>query len=134
MTLPGVLYREIMAGLGLEPSEVSVWQEVLNLLGRVAAAPACFRPLTTLRQTAEQQVKRAAFDFSPDPKANRFPALSTPVEVSPKVAQKPVTLRALFVMWQPDHLSDGKSAKTVSDFRQITQTLIEFLGQTMRSA
>ena len=46
LALSGVLYREIMAGLGLEPGEASVWQEVLNLLDRVAPAPAGFRPLT----------------------------------------------------------------------------------------
>ena len=39
VALSGDLYREIMAGLGLEPGEASVWQEVLKLLDRVAAAP-----------------------------------------------------------------------------------------------
>lgn len=156
VALSGVLYREIMTGLELEPGAASLWQEVLKLLDRVAASPdglskwygstadnlllehgivtddySRTRLLQALdhalRQAAEQQLKRAEFDYSPDPKANRFPALSAPVAVPPKVASEGLTIRAAFILWERDHLANGKSARTVGDFRHKVESLITFV-------
>lgn len=153
VALSGILYRDVMTALELEPGEASVWQEVLNLLDRVASAPGGLakwygfeadrlllekglvtddasraRLLTeldrALRQAANQQLKRAEGDYSPDPKANRFPALSA----APKSAAEGVTIRALFKLWERDHLAEGKTARTAGDFRHKVEALITYLG------
>lgn len=153
VALSGLLYSDVVATLELEPGEASVWGAVLKLLDRVAAAPDGLdkwyiqhadrllleQGIVTddasrarllieldraLRQAAEQQLKRSEGDYSPDPKENRFPALS----VAPKAALEGSTIRALFKLWERDHLANGKSVKTVSDFRHKVEALIEYLG------
>lgn len=153
VALSGLLYRDVMANLELEPGEASVWQAVLKMLDRVALTPDGFarwygpeadrllleQGLVTddasrarllseldraLRQAADQQLKRAEGDYSPDPKANRFPALS----VAAKSAPEGVTIRALFKLWERDHLGDGKTARTAGDFRHKVEALITYLG------
>lgn len=153
VALSGQLYRDIMATLELEPGEASVWQALLGLLDRVAAASDGFekwygpdadklllehgivtddasrtRLLTeldrALRQAAEQQLKRAEADFSPDPKANRFPDLTS----AAKVSREGPTIMGLFKLWELDHLEKGNSARTVGDFRQKVEALIIYLG------
>ena len=153
VALSGFLYRDLMATLELEPGEASVWQAALKLLDRVAAAsdglakwygPEADRLLLehgivtddgsrtrllteldrALRQAAEQQLQRAEGDYTPDPKANRFPDLS----IAPKAAPEGSTIRGLFKLWERDHLANGKSARTVGDFRHKVEALIEYLG------
>jgi hypothetical protein len=153
VALSGILYREVMATLELEPGEASVWQAVSNLLDRVASTPdglsrwygpdadrllleqglvpddaSRARLLTELDralwQAADQQLKRAEGDYSPDPKANRFPAVS----VASKAAPEGVTIRALFKLWERDHLAEGKTARTAWDFRHKVDALITYLG------
>lgn len=157
VALSGLLYSDMMATLELEPGEASVWQAVLNLLDRVASTPdglarwygpeadrllleqglvtddaSRARLLTeldrALRQAADQQLKRAGGDYSPDPKANRFPALSVVTKAAPKAPPDGGTIRALFKLWERDHLANGKSPRTVGDFRQKVEALIEYLG------
>lgn len=142
VALSGILYREWMARMELEPGETSIWEGVLKLLDRVASTPnglakwygdEADRLLLehgivtdetsrnrlhleldrAMRQAAEQNLKRAEGDYSPDPKANRFPALS----VTSKAAPEGVTIRALFKLWERDHLAEGKTARTAGDFR-----------------
>ncbi|KQB12428.1 integrase [Rhodobacter capsulatus] len=156
VALSGVLYRDHMAAMELEPGEPGVWVETLKLLDRIAATPEALerwygptvdtllleRGIVTddtsrqrliqetdraFRQVAEQQLKRAEGDYSPDPRANRFP----PVEAATAPANAPtekLSITALFKLWERDHLANGKSARTVGDFRQKIESLIAFLG------
>jgi hypothetical protein len=57
------------------------------------------------RQAAEQQLKRAEGDFSPDPKANRFPALTANVRASARGATEGLGVRALFKLRERDHVA-----------------------------
>jgi integrase len=142
-----------MTTLELEPGEPTVWQAVLKLLDRVALnpdgvakwyGPEADRLLLeqgivtddasrtrllaeldrALRQAAEQQLKPAEADYSPDPKANRFPALS----VAQKAAPDDITIRGLLKLWERVHLANGKVARTVGDFRHKIEALISYLG------
>lgn len=157
VALSGILYRDVMASLELEPGEPSLWQAVLALLDRVATTPDGLakwygsetdgllleQGLVTddhsrqrllseldsaLRQAAEQQLKRAKGDYRPDPDAARFPALKASGAVLPKAGNEGPTIRALFKLWERDHLAEGKSIKTVGDFRQKIEALITYLG------
>jgi integrase len=157
VALSGLLYQDLMTMMEPEPGEPTIWTAVLQLLDRVAAAPnglsKWYGPdadrllleqgLVTdsasrdrllkeldraLRQAAEQQLKRAEGDYSPDPKANRFPALTGTAAVSTPESRDGPTIRSLFKLWERDHLAEGKSAKTVGDFRQKTENLIAYLG------
>lgn len=156
VALSGILYKDVMASLELEPGEPSIWQAVLGLLDRVAATPDGLakwygseadrllleKGLVTddhsrqrllveldsaLRQAAEQHLKRAKGDYRPDPDAARFPALTTSQTVPPKADSGGPTIRALFKLWERDHLANGKSARTVGDFRQKVESLVEYL-------
>ena len=156
VALSGVLYRNHMAAMALEPGEPQIWIETLALLDRVAADPEklaeWYGPTVdnllleqgivtddtsrlrliqetdrAFRQVASEQLKRSEGDFSPDPKANRFP----PVMASNSVrdgAPEGTSIRALFLLWERDHLAEGKAAKTVGDFRQKIEALIEYIG------
>lgn len=157
VALSGVLYRDYMATLELEPGETTIWEQVLALLEKAAASPAGMekwygteadrlllehgivtdeasrvRVLTELhrsiKQWADQQLKRAEGDYSPDPKANRFPALSAAPEAHSKAEPDGPSIRGLFKLWERDHLGDGKSPRTVADFRHKIEALIIFLG------
>lgn len=77
-------------------------------------------------QAAEQQLKRAEGDFSPDPQAARLPspAASQP---SQRSGSGPA-LSAIFDGWKKDHLSNGKSPRTVDDFAQKKDALVNFFG------
>lgn len=157
VALSGLIYRDHMAALELEPGEPEAWMETQKLLDRITASadPAALdrwygstvdnllleHGLVTddasrqrlvleaeraFRQVVEQQLKRAHGDYSPDPKANRFP----PVAMTKVKSKSDVggTIRALFKLWERDHLSNGKSARTVGDFRQKIESLIEYIG------
>lgn len=157
VALSGQFYRSFMATLELEPGEARIWVEVQKLLDRVAAAPNGLEKWygkdadtllaeegivtdeysrtrllqeldRALRQVAEQQLKRAEGDYTPDPRAGRFPALAKASAVPPKAAPEGLTIRALFALWERDHLAEGKALKTVGDFRQKIESLIDFLG------
>jgi integrase len=157
VALSGILYRDVMAALELEPGEPSIWRAVLALLDRVAAAPDGLsrwygseadrllleQGLVTddhsrkrlleeldsaLRQAAEQQLKRASGDYRPDPDAARFPSPDGVKRVATKVGEDGPSIRALFKLWERDHLAEGKAIKTVADFRQKIEALIAYLG------
>ncbi len=157
VALSGILYRDYMATLDQEPGETSIWEKVLGLLDKAAATPEGLekwygaeadrlmleqgivtddasrqRLLTELyrsiKQWAEQQLKRSEGDYSPDPKGARFPALHSAKNSAPKRDTKAPTIRGIFELWERDHLADGKSPRTVTDFRQKITSLIKFLG------
>lgn len=156
VALSGVFYRDYMAAMELEPGEPGVWIAVQKLLDRVAASPdgaelwygeavdnllleqgivtdeASRKRLIeetdrAFRQVAEQQLKRAEGDYGPDPRANRFPPVASATSAPAEHPDKP-TIRALFKLWERDHLANGKSARTVGDFRHKVESLIEYLG------
>ncbi|MCB5410526.1 site-specific integrase [Pseudogemmobacter faecipullorum] len=155
VALSGILYRDHMAAMELEPGSPKVWTETLALLDRVAADPDATerwyaatvdnllleRGIVTdaasrsrliqeadraYRQVAEQQLKCSEGDYSPDPRANRFPTVMGP-NVTTRPSPEKLTIRALFKLWERDHLANGKSARTVGDFRQKIESLIEYL-------
>lgn len=66
--------------------------------------------------------RKAIGDYSPDPKANRFPPLE------PQKQEAEASLLELFRLWERDHLAEGKSQRTVEDFRQKIEDFIRFLG------
>jgi hypothetical protein len=43
-------------------------------------------------------------------------------------APEGLTIRAIFALWERDHLANGNSARTVGDFRDKIESLIAFLG------
>ena len=162
VALSGIFYREYMASLEAEPGEVEVWEALLALLGRLDGDQEALTRWyasyvdnlllqhslvtddhsrgrligemhRTLREAAEQQMKRAQGDYSPDPNLARFP----PAEVVDQSNTRPSTqdhkpseanIWALFKLWEADHVADGKSAKTVGDYRQKVQSLVDFVG------
>ncbi|WP_229447877.1 DUF6538 domain-containing protein [Nitratireductor sp. B36] len=156
VALTGIIYRDWMALRETEPGEPDVWTEMLALFDRVESDPdgperwygATVDNLLleqgivtdetsrtrlmgevgrTFRQVAEQQLKRSEGDYSPDPRADRFPVVANPGAAESKDGER-LTLRGLFKLWERDHLSEGKSARTVGDFRQKVEALIEYLG------
>ncbi|MFD2173368.1 DUF6538 domain-containing protein [Rhodobacter lacus] len=156
VALSGVLYRDYMAAMELEPGEPGIWVEALKLLDRAAATPESLerwygptvdtllleRGIVTdassrqrliqetdraIRQVVEQQMKRAEGDYSPDPSANRFPPVQ-PVTPGASAPTEKLSVTALFKLWERDHLANGKSARTVGDFRHKIDSLIAFLG------
>lgn len=155
VALSGTLYRDHMAAMELEPGEPAMWIETLVLLDRLAADPVAQerwyastidnllleRGLLTdeasrkrlvqeadraFRQVAEQQLKRAEGDYAPDPKANRFPAVAAAND-KPKGKPETLTIRAMFKLWERDHLANGKSPRTIGDFRHKIESLISYL-------
>lgn len=79
------------------------------------------------RQVVEQQLKRSECDYSPDPRANRFPPLVTAESAQktlPSAQEDRISIRALFKLWERDHLANGKSPRTVGDFRHKVENLI----------
>lgn len=151
--LAGKLYLQFMAPLEDEPGEPELWHRVLEIGDAVYAnedkmerwyGPAIDELLqreglaidassrsrllheshTALKQAAEQQLKRSQGDYSPDPKADRFPKLK------PSTTDDGATLNKLFELWERDHVAEGKSLRTVEDFRQKIEDFIKFLGHS----
>lgn len=78
-------------------------------------------------QWSSFQLQRSQGDYSPDPKANRFPKRDEerPAALS---AKHTVSISSLFSMWERDHFANGKPKKTADDFRQKINSLIAFVG------
>lgn len=150
VALSGTLYRDIMAIRGDNPWEPESWEAALafsegldtrekkerwygpsvdSLLletGIVTNGESRWRVVQefdrAFRQAIEQLLKRSHGDYSEDPKGHRFPKLDI------KAPAPSLTIRGLFKLWEQDHIADGKSARTVGDFRQKVESLCEFLG------
>jgi integrase len=84
----------------------------------------------TSKQWAALNYRKAQGDYRPDPDATRFPPLSVVLVAPPTSEPKAdtLTLLELFELWEKDHLANGKSPRTVKDFKQKVQSLIRFLG------
>jgi hypothetical protein len=85
-----------------------------QVLGHVAEA---------LDQAAAQLRNYADGDYSPDPKANRFPAFVTEQQV--KAAE--LTITGLFEAWQQDAIRLNRSEATVSRYRSVLTNLTAFI-------
>ncbi len=73
--------------------------------------------------------RRSEGDYSPDPKARRFPESSSPSGKEARTGSaETVTLSELLELWKADHVLEGGPDKTVRDFRQKVDSLIAFLG------
>ncbi|WP_299912002.1 tyrosine-type recombinase/integrase [uncultured Paracoccus sp.] len=91
---------------------------------------------------AKAQERRGLGDYSPDPRAERFPTFSDddeskdePTATKPKGQSlgsprgKPeVTLRYLFDLWAKEHSRAKGPAKTAKDFAQKVESLREYIG------
>ncbi|TCR81535.1 DUF6538 domain-containing protein [Rhizobium sp. BK376] len=153
VALAGKVYRKIIERFDDDPGNPRTWQNIIDLAHRVAKAGSweqwygasvdellLSEECTTdaesrerlihnthdaLIQAAEQQLKKAQGDYSPDPKADRFPPLRSKEERSPT---KAATLTDLFRLWERDHLADKGAAGTPSDFLQKIDSFKVYLG------
>jgi len=151
LALAGRVYARLMEALEDEPGETEIWQQVLRLseeteraedglerwygpavdellVGEELAIDAATRSRLLQEvhkawvQAAEQQLKRSEGDFSPDPKAHRFPTWEDRRE------PEGLTLTDLFELWKKEHLSNGKSPDTIRVFQHKKDSLADYLG------
>lgn len=159
MTLAGVYYRNLVDIVENEPGEPLLWTTMLEKFGKTRLTdeviekwfgPEADRLLLEeglsvdahshkrLRaalhdvwlQWSGFQLNRSEGDYSPDPKADRFPVPEHPKAApkGPSRASKGVTITSLFELWERDHLANHKPQKTADDFRQKINDLKAFLG------
>lgn len=108
---------------GLVVDEKSRW----NLVLQVAAA---------LNKATKIILQKAKGDYSDTGETTRFPQFVPPTPITPieqtlkttEEKQTGLTLTGLFELWEKDHLANGKSPRTVKDFKHKVQSLIHFLG------
>ncbi|CUU20855.1 sitespecific recombinase phage integrase family CDS [Bradyrhizobium sp.] len=62
-------------------------------------------------------------DYSPDPKAQRFPAIETVAAIKPKQ-----TITGLFDLWWTEAKSTGRSKSTHDAYKGAIDRLVKFLG------
>lgn len=159
MTLAGGFYRVLTNIADEEPGEPSIWTLLINKFGHRPltddALEKWFGPDTdrilqeeglatdefsrarlskalydVWLQWSEFQLRRSQGDYSPDPKADRFPAPKAPedgLKGNQSVAGG-LTITWLFELWERDHLANNKAQKTVDDFRQKIGVLKTYLG------
>ena len=159
LTLAGGFYRTLTAMVEDEPGEPSIWslmiekfrqEEIGDEVLEQWFGPEADRILQeeglstddfsrgrlnralhdVWLQWSAYQLKRSKGDYSPDPKADRFPLPFEPegaLQANPKASQG-VTITSLFELWERDHLANGKPQKTVDDFNQKITALKTFLG------
>lgn len=141
--LVGEHYRETVA-LGGQAHDAALWEQLgkvsedaigrwygptaealLAKAGLLADEDSRQRLLHALYETdlkaIEVNQRAAAGDFSPDPNLARFAPM-------PAKAQPGVTLTALRELWEREHLAKGGAAKTVTDWRRITDAFTAHLG------
>ena len=108
-----------------EAREVLTWSNV-NLRLR-EGSPSWRKVVRELQaahiRAAEDIRKRNAGDIVDTPE---LPQVEGPSPETPKAAG--ITLLGLFELWERDHLADGKSTRTVADFRQKIEDFIAYLG------
>jgi integrase len=148
--LAGVAYRDIVGVHPNNPGPASVWEHHIRiseearakgkldqwvgpyvdaLLVREGIKTTAECRLTIIEETdkavvqaAQQRLKEAQGDYSPDPRANRFPLKEAPVPGGG------VTITALFRSWEAAHSADGMSPTTATKRKPIVEEFIEFLG------
>ncbi|EKS29696.1 DUF6538 domain-containing protein [Afipia felis] len=147
--LAGVAYGDIVGIHPDNPGPASVWKQhiriseeartkgkleqwvgpyvdALLVKEQIKTTPECRREIIeetdhAIVQAARQRLKEAQGDYSPDPKANRFPK-----QKSAEVGG--VTITALFKSWQTAHVADGLSPTTATKRKPIVKDFIAFLG------
>ncbi|EJK80618.1 DUF6538 domain-containing protein [Rhizobium sp. AP16] len=150
VALSGKVYRKIVEGFHDEPGPAEVWKGIRELAERVAAkglweqwygqsidellisegiatdGPSRDRLIQQVHQTlllaADQQLKKAEGDYSPDPNVVRFPPIA---DKESKVGK--ITLTKLFERWERDHLANGGAPKTPADFLQKIEDFKAYL-------
>ena len=156
MALVGDYRNKLDAALEEEPGEVGIWENVLRLETAYGADPVALERWGgaeadgLLRETglsadaysrsrligemhrarldwAEYQLRRAGGDYTPDPRAQRFPTLQPENAEVPNAPVK-VTISELFELWKTRHLKAKKAPDTVHDFEKKIASLREFLG------
>nr|CAD6604024.1 integrase [Rhizobium sp. TCK] len=83
-----------------------------------------FAVADAVQQGSKVSLRKAQGDYSPDPRANRFPPLD------PQKKDAKVSLLDLFRTWERDHLKAGRSRRTIEDFRHKVEDFIGFLGHS----
>lgn len=159
LTLAGGFYRTLAAMVEDEPGDPSMWTLMIEKFGQEPLSDEVmeqwFGPETdrilmeeglstdafsharlnralhdVWLQWSEFQLRRSQGDYSPDPKADRFPLPATPedaMRANQKTSQG-VTITTLFDLWERDHFANEKPQKTVDDFSQKINDLKKFLG------
>ncbi|GEC31462.1 hypothetical protein N181_01035 [Sinorhizobium fredii USDA 205] len=151
VALSGKVYRKIIERFDDDPGSPSLWQNIIDLAMRVAKAgnweqwygesvdqlllsegfktdaesrDKLIRSAhDALLQAGEQQLKKAQGDYSPDPRANRFPPIQ-----KRQTSAKGISLIDLFDLWERDHLAGNGSPRTPGDFRQKIESFRDYLG------
>lgn len=77
-------------------------------------------------QAAEVAERMAEGDFSPDPKAARFPPM--PASSAPSLVPAKVSLTGLLELWEREHEAGGGSASTRADWRRMVEAFVGHLG------
>jgi len=155
MALAGGFYSSLVAIVDDEPGEPSMWKLMLDKFDNDRMSDQAIkewfgpeadrllleqglstdeysytRLCTALHdvwlQWSEFQLKRSQGDYSPDPKAERFPKFGQQ-NVTPKTKER-LSITSLFELWERDHLANKKPQKTADDFRQKIDVLKTYLG------
>ncbi|WP_342745305.1 DUF6538 domain-containing protein [Puniceibacterium sediminis] len=159
VAIAGGFYRSLVAMIEDEPGESSIWTTMIDKFSdeepsadalekwfgpdadrllreegvsadAYSRARLCEELHKVWLQWSGFQLRRSEGDYSPDPKADRFPPKETlhmPAEAS-SVTETTISVSGLFNLWERDHLANGKPQKTVDDFRQKIGDLTAFLG------
>lgn len=151
VALSGKVYRKIIERFDDQPGTPTLWQNIIRLANQVAETGAWEQwygesvdqlllsegfntdaesrdkliraAHEALIQAGEQQLKKAQGDYSPDPKADRFPPIQ-----KKKASANGVSLTELFELWERDHLAGNGSPRTPGDFRQKIESFRDYLG------
>jgi integrase len=77
-----------------------------------------------LDQAASQLKKNADGDYSPDPRANRFPIFKSPAEKR----TSSLTMTAMFEAWEKEALQLNRASATPNRYRSVFTNFRSFLG------
>ncbi|MCC5977556.1 MAG: tyrosine-type recombinase/integrase [Salinarimonas sp.] len=163
VALAGLIYAEEVEALSEEPGSADVWAHVIELHAKAREAGKLEQWLgpsvdailrreglnidATSRarlieavdaasiQASEQLRKNAEGDYSPDPRASRFPEWKRPDEPSPvkgyktsKPQDKATTITGLLAGWWREAQLTGRSASTYQSYSATISKFVAFLG------
>ena len=77
-----------------------------------------------LDQAASQLKKHADGDYSPDPRANRFPTFQNPAEKR----SNSLTMTAMFEAWEKEAIQLNRASATPNRYRSVFANFRSFLG------
>jgi len=84
--------------------------------------------LLALKDAYETRRRNAQGDYSPDPKANRFPQWEPLVPATPPVQRGAVTLTGLVDSWWREAKALGRKPSTHESYRNTMDAFVAFLG------